>query len=176
MLAQENTQCFGFGIWHASTMRTLLLASQGQWMWWWHQGAPSSQRITAKTLLLVGWVSLRTSFLQDFGKLISCSLKEFLWSSTGCFTLSGHLTRSSEKQEAGPLLSGPISWRWLSRALGKLKLMYSSLWISERLPTPYSGLENSMDCYSPWGCRESDTTEQLTSLPSFSQMSFHSQL
>ena len=27
-------------------------------------------------------------------------------------------------------------------------------------PFQYSGLENSMD-YSPWGCRESDMTEQL---------------
>ena len=28
-------------------------------------------------------------------------------------------------------------------------------------PLWYSGLENSMD-YSPWGCKESDTTEQLS--------------
>ena len=27
-------------------------------------------------------------------------------------------------------------------------------------PLQYSGLENSMDCYSPWGRKESDTTEQ----------------
>ena len=27
-------------------------------------------------------------------------------------------------------------------------------------PLQYSGLENSMDC--PWGCKESDTTEQLS--------------
>ena len=33
-------------------------------------------------------------------------------------------------------------------------------WRRERLPTQYSGLENSMDC--PWGCKESDTTEQLS--------------
>ena len=26
----------------------------------------------------------------------------------------------------------------------------------------YSGLENSMDCYSPWGHKKSDTTEQLS--------------
>ena len=26
----------------------------------------------------------------------------------------------------------------------------------------YSGLENSIELYSPWGCRESDTTEQLS--------------
>jgi len=26
-------------------------------------------------------------------------------------------------------------------------------------PLPYSGLENSMDLYSPWGCKESDMTE-----------------
>ena len=34
-------------------------------------------------------------------------------------------------------------------------------------PLQYSGLENSMDClvhglYSPWGCKELDTTEQLS--------------
>ena len=29
-------------------------------------------------------------------------------------------------------------------------------------PLQYSGMENSMDCiYSPWGCKASDTTEQL---------------
>ena len=28
----------------------------------------------------------------------------------------------------------------------------------------YSGLENSMDCYSPWGLKGSDTAEKLTSL------------
>jgi len=28
-------------------------------------------------------------------------------------------------------------------------------------PLQYSGLENSMD-YSPWGCKESDTTEPLS--------------
>ena len=26
-------------------------------------------------------------------------------------------------------------------------------------PFQYSGLENSMDLYSPWGCKEADTTE-----------------
>ena len=26
-------------------------------------------------------------------------------------------------------------------------------------PLQYSGLKNSMDCISPWGCKESDTTE-----------------
>ena len=29
-------------------------------------------------------------------------------------------------------------------------------------PLQYSGLENSMDCVSPWGCKESDMTEQLS--------------
>ena len=28
-------------------------------------------------------------------------------------------------------------------------------------PFQFSGLENSMD-YSPWGCKDSDTTEQLS--------------
>ena len=31
-------------------------------------------------------------------------------------------------------------------------------------PLQYSGLENSMDCYSPWGLKGSDTAEKLTSL------------
>ena len=29
-------------------------------------------------------------------------------------------------------------------------------------PLQYSGLENSMDCISPWGRKESDTTERLS--------------
>ena len=29
-------------------------------------------------------------------------------------------------------------------------------------PLQYSGLKNSMDCYSPWGRRESDMTERLS--------------
>ena len=29
-------------------------------------------------------------------------------------------------------------------------------------PLQYSGLENSMDCYSPWGCKELDMTEWLS--------------
>ena len=28
-------------------------------------------------------------------------------------------------------------------------------------PLQYSGLENSMDCIIPWGCKESDMTERL---------------
>ena len=32
-------------------------------------------------------------------------------------------------------------------------------------PLQYSGLENSMDCiWGPWGCKESDMTEQLLPL------------
>ena len=29
-------------------------------------------------------------------------------------------------------------------------------------PLQYSGLENSMDCYSPLGCKELDMTERLS--------------
>ena len=29
-------------------------------------------------------------------------------------------------------------------------------------PLQYSGLENSMDCIIPWGCKESDMTERLS--------------
>jgi len=42
-------------------------------------------------------------------------------------------------------------------------------------PLPYSGLENSdlvlwlRELYSPWGCKESDTTEQLSLSLFFSQ-------
>ena len=31
-------------------------------------------------------------------------------------------------------------------------------------PLQYSGLENSMDCYSPWGRNELDTTERVLML------------
>ena len=31
-------------------------------------------------------------------------------------------------------------------------------------PLHYSGLENSMDLYGPWGCKESDMTERLSLL------------
>ena len=39
---------------------------------------------------------------------------------------------------------------WLGRSPGE----------GQGYPLQYSGLENPMDC-SPWGCKESDTTEQL---------------
>ena len=41
---------------------------------------------------------------------------------------------------------------WLGRSHGEGK----------DYPFQYSGLENSMDWYSPWGCKESDTTERLS--------------
>jgi len=31
-------------------------------------------------------------------------------------------------------------------------------------PLQYSGLENSMDCISPWGRKELDTTERLSNI------------
>ena len=31
-------------------------------------------------------------------------------------------------------------------------------------PLQYSALENSKDCYSPWGCKESDMTEATFTL------------
>ena len=34
-------------------------------------------------------------------------------------------------------------------------------------PLQYSGLENSMDCISPWGCKESDTTKQFAQVQPF---------
>jgi len=34
-------------------------------------------------------------------------------------------------------------------------------------PLQYSGLENSMDCISPWGCKESDTTKWLAQVQPF---------
>ena len=35
-------------------------------------------------------------------------------------------------------------------------------WEGKGYPLQYSGLENSMDCYSAWRCKELDTTEQLS--------------
>ena len=50
---------------------------------------------------------------------------------------------------AGDLVSIP----WLGRSLGE----------GNGYPFQYSGLENSRDCmYSPWGCKESDTSERLS--------------
>ena len=37
-------------------------------------------------------------------------------------------------------------------------------------PLQYSGLENSMDCISPWGHKESGMTEQLSLSLSFFQI------
>ena len=35
-------------------------------------------------------------------------------------------------------------------------------WRRERLPTPVFWLGEFQGLYSPWGCKESDTTEQLS--------------
>ena len=34
-------------------------------------------------------------------------------------------------------------------------------------PLQYSGLENSMDCYSPWSYKKSDMTERLSLLQAY---------
>ena len=34
--------------------------------------------------------------------------------------------------------------------------------VTHSYPLQYSGLENSMDCISHWGCQQSDTTEQFS--------------
>ena len=45
--------------------------------------------------------------------------------------------------------------------LGLIPGLGRSLGEGNGYPLQYSGLENSMDCYSPWGCKELDTTERL---------------
>ena len=45
--------------------------------------------------------------------------------------------------------------------LGSISGLGSSPGEGKGYPLWYSGLENSVD-YSPWGCKESDTTEQLS--------------
>ena len=37
-------------------------------------------------------------------------------------------------------------------------------------PPQYSGLENSLDCYRPWGRKELDTTEQLSLSGNFTSL------
>ena len=46
--------------------------------------------------------------------------------------------------------------------LGSIPGLWRSPGEGNGYPLQYSGLENSMDCYSPWGCKESDTTERLS--------------
>ena len=47
--------------------------------------------------------------------------------------------------------------------MGSIPGLGSSPGEGKGYPLQYSGLENSMDCiYSPWGCKELDTTEQLS--------------
>ena len=55
---------------------------------------------------------------------------------------------------AGDLGSIP----WLGKSPGEGK--GHPLWYPKA--TNFSGLENSMDCYSPWGCIVSDMTEKLS--------------
>ena len=67
------------------------------------------------------------------------------------YIFSGEGFPGGSAGNAGDLGSIP----WLGRSPGEGK----------GHPLQYSGLENSMDC-SPWGHKESDTTEQLSlSLP-----------
>ena len=70
-----------------------------------------------------------------------------------------HLPRASLVAQLAPLEKNLPAMRetWvqslgLGRSPGKGK----------GYPLQYSGLENSMDCISPWGCKESDTTDQLS--------------
>ena len=78
------------------------------------------------------------------------SLKNFLLKYVYVYMCVSFLVGSDGKVsacDAGDLGSIP----GLERSPGEGKGYYS---------LQYSGLENSMDCmYSPWGCKESDTTE-----------------
>ena len=49
-----------------------------------------------------------------------------------------------------------------TRELGSIPGLEISLRQGKGFPLHYSGLENSMDCCSPWGRKESDMTEQLS--------------
>ena len=46
--------------------------------------------------------------------------------------------------------------------LGSIPGLGRSLGEGKGFPLQYSGLENSVDYTSPWGCKESDTTEQFS--------------
>ena len=47
--------------------------------------------------------------------------------------------------------------------MGSIPGLGSSPGEGKGYPLQYSGLENSMDCiYSPWGCKELDTTVRLS--------------
>ena len=49
-----------------------------------------------------------------------------------------------------------------TRELGSIPGLERSLRQGKGFPLHYSGLENSRDCCSPWGRKESDMTEQLS--------------
>ena len=51
----------------------------------------------------------------------------------------------------------PAMWETWVRSLG-----WEDPWRRERLPTPVFWPEEFHGLYSPWGCKESDTTERLS--------------
>ena len=77
-------------------------------------------------------------------------------------------------RSAGEGIGYPLQYSWASLLVQLVKnspAMWEAWVLSlgwgdtpgegNRYPLQYSGLENSMD-YSSWGCKESDTTEQLS--------------
>ena len=78
-------------------------------------------------------------------------------------------------RSAGVGIGYPIQYSWASlvaQVVKNLPAMQETLHLNPRLgrspgeekgyPPQYSGLENFMGCVSPWGLRESDTTERLS--------------
>ena len=57
--------------------------------------------------------------------------------------------------------NSPAMWEtWVGKVPGEGK----------GYPLQYSGLENSLDCYRPWGRKESDTTEQRSLSGNFTSL------
>ena len=83
-----------------------------------------------------------------------------------CFSYEGFLSGSAGK-ESTCNMRGLGSIPGLGRSPGEGK--GCPLWYPKA--THYSGLENSMDCYSPWGFKVSDLTEKLSL--SLSRTSIH---
>ena len=77
------------------------------------------------------------------------------------------------ERSAGKGTGYPLQYSWASRVAQLVKnlpamretcvqsLLRRCPGEGKGYPLQYSGLENFMD-YSPWGCQESDTTEQLS--------------
>ena len=81
-------------------------------------------------------------------------------------------------RSAGEEIGYPLQYSWASLVAQLVKNLHAvwETWVwslgwedspgeGKGYPLQYSGLEKSMNCmYSPWGHKESDTTERLSSL------------